>query len=203
MDLLLGFTPPLQNSTGSLVIIIVVGIKTVFPLFNEGINKITVSSNLLATSQYINGHKTSTIEELQIGLSTNTQMNPIQVANSFDWKGRKFYFTMGRHSQYVPYVFPSAANQANDPEYLTDILPDVFTSFNSDSGLLDNSNFFEIIAIHAPPSSQTAIIPQPTDNQHRDRAGELRIGLDALLSVSDQGFFEVKKFITPEPAKHN
>ena len=86
VDLLLGFTPPSQNSTGSLPINIVVGIKTVFPLFNGGINKIAVSSNLLATSQYINGHKTVTIVELQIGPSTNTQMNPIQVANSFDWK---------------------------------------------------------------------------------------------------------------------
>ena len=87
VDLLLGFTPPSQNSTGSLPINIVVGIKTVFPLFNGGINKITVSSDLLATSQYINnGHKTVTIVELQIGPSTNTQMNPIQVANSFNWK---------------------------------------------------------------------------------------------------------------------
>ena len=110
---------------------------------------------------------------------------------------------MARHGQYVLYIFPNAANRANDPEYLTDILPDVFTSFHSDSGLLDNSNFVEIIAIHAPPSSQTAVIPQPTDNQHRDRAGELRISLDALLSVSNQWFSEVKKFITPEPAKHN
>ena len=86
MDLLLGFTPPSQNSTGSLPINIVVGIKTAFPRFNGGINKITVSSDLLATSQYINGHKTVTIAELQIGPSTNTQMNPMQVANSFDWK---------------------------------------------------------------------------------------------------------------------
>ena len=86
VDLLLEFTPPLQNSTGSLPINIVVGIKTVFPLFNKGINKITVSSNLLATFKYISGHKTVTIAELQIDLSTNTQMNPIQVAKSFDWK---------------------------------------------------------------------------------------------------------------------
>ena len=79
----------------------------------------------------------------------------------------------------------------------------MFTSFHSDSGLLDNSNFFEIIAIHVPFSSQTAIIPQPTNNQHRDRAGELHISLDALLSVSNQLFLKVKKFITPEQAKHN
>ena len=193
VDFLLGFTPPSQNSTGSLPVHIVVGIKTVFPLFNEGINKITVSSNLLATSQYINEHKTATIAELQIGPSTNTQMNPIQVANSFDWKRSKFYFTMGRHAQYAPYIFPSAVNWANDPEYLTDILPGVFRSCHSDSGLLDNSNFFEIIAIHVPPSGQTAVVPRPADNQRRDRAGELCISLDALLSVSDQWFFEVKK----------
>ena len=52
--------------------------KTIYPLFNGRINRITVSSNLLATSQYINGHETATIAELQIGPSTNAQINPME-----------------------------------------------------------------------------------------------------------------------------
>ena len=58
--------------------------KTIYPLFNGGINRITVSSDLLATSQYINGHKTATIAELQIGPSTNAQINPMEIQDCFD-----------------------------------------------------------------------------------------------------------------------
>ena len=58
--------------------------KTIYLLFNGGINRITISSGLLATSQYINGHKTATIAEFQIGPSTNSQMNPVEISNSFD-----------------------------------------------------------------------------------------------------------------------
>ena len=66
--------------------------KTIYPLFNGGINRITVSSDLLATSQYINGHKTAAIAELQIGPSTNAQINPMEIQDSFDWK-HKFFFS--------------------------------------------------------------------------------------------------------------
>ena len=60
--------------------------KTIYPRFNGGINRITVSSDLLATTQYINRHKTATIAELQIGPSTNAQINPMEIQDSFDWK---------------------------------------------------------------------------------------------------------------------
>ena len=53
--------------------------KNIYPLFNGGINKITVSSNLLAASHYINGHKMAIVAELQIGLSTNAQINPMEI----------------------------------------------------------------------------------------------------------------------------
>ena len=35
--------------------------KIIFPMLNGGINQLTISSDHLATSQYINGHKTITI----------------------------------------------------------------------------------------------------------------------------------------------
>ena len=81
--------------------------KTIYPLFNGGINRITVSLDILATSQYINGHKTATIAELQIGPSTNAQINPMEIQDSFDWKHEYFFLTMGRHEQHSNYIFPS------------------------------------------------------------------------------------------------
>ena len=100
-DILLGL-----SSSPATPIVNVLSAKTIYPLFNGGINRITVSSDLLATSQYINGHKTVTIAELQISPSTNSQMNPMEIANSFDWKHECFYFTMARHEQHVAFLFP-------------------------------------------------------------------------------------------------
>ena len=145
--------------------------KTIYPLFNGGINRITISSDLLATSQYINSHKTATIAELQIGLSTNSQMNPMEISNSFDWKHEYFYFTMKKHEQHVPFIFASDQSPVSDCEYLPDILPDTFTSFHCNSGLL--SSCFEIISIQTPSSGHRNIVSKPLDTKFRNRAGEL------------------------------
>ena len=71
-------------------------------MFNGGINRITISSDLLATSQYINGHKTATIGELQIGPSTSSQINPMEIHDSFHWKNEYFFFTMAIYEQQPP-----------------------------------------------------------------------------------------------------
>ena len=47
--------------------------RIVFPLLNGGINRLTISSDELATSQYINGHKTATIAEIQLRPSTQVK----------------------------------------------------------------------------------------------------------------------------------
>ena len=61
------------------------GTKIIYPTLNGGINRITISSDLLATSPYINGQRTATLAELQIAPSTMAQVNPITVQSSFDW----------------------------------------------------------------------------------------------------------------------
>ena len=139
--------------------------KMIYPLFNGGINRITVSSNLLATSQYINGHKTATIAELQIGPSTNAQINPMEIQDSFDWKHEYFSFTMGRHKQHTNYNFPGEGISAPDPEYLPEILPDAITLFHCSNRLL--SGFFEPVSIHAPISNNTNIVAMPNDTLHK------------------------------------
>ena len=193
-DILLGL------SSSATPIVNVLSAKTIYPLFNGGINRITVSSDLLATSQYINGHKTATIAELQIGPSTNSQMNPMKIANSFDWKHEYFYFTMARHEQHIAFLFPSDRIPPSDPEYLPDILPDTFTLFHCNSGLL--SSFFELISVDEPPTSGQGgknVVSQPLDTQFRNRAGELRIDMDTLNTISDQWFIKIKTYIALKP----
>ena len=95
----------LETQTGNTRVRNKICTKTIYPLFNGGINRITVSSDLLATSQYINGHKTAMIAELQIGPSTSAQINPMEIQDSFDWKHEHFFFTMGKHKQHTPHNF--------------------------------------------------------------------------------------------------
>ena len=187
--LLLGLssTPPSIN---------ILGEKTIYQLFNGGINRITIFSDLLATSQYINGHKTATIAELQIGPSTNSQMNPMEISNSFDWKDEYFYFTMKKHEQHVPFIFASDQSPMSDCEYLPDILLDTFTSFHCNSGLL--SSCFQIISIHTPSSGHRNVVSKPLDTKFRNRAGELRINMDVLNTTSDQWFIEIETYIAPQ-----
>ena len=195
-DILLGLYSP-SSSTPPPSSMNILSAKTIYPLFNGGINRITISSDLLATSQYINSHKTATIAKFQIGPSTNSQMNPVEISNSFDWKHEYFYFTMKKHEQHVPFIFPNDLSPMGDPEYLPHILPDTFTSFHCNSGLL--SNCFEIISIHAPSSGQQIQnISKPLDTQFRNRAGELRINMNVLNTTSNQWLIEIETCIVPQ-----
>ena len=51
--------------------------KIIYPTLSGGINRTTISSDLLAMSQYINGQRTATLAELQIAPSTTAQVNPL------------------------------------------------------------------------------------------------------------------------------
>ena len=174
--------------------------KTIFPLFNGGINRITISSDLLTTSQYINGHKTTTIGELQIGPSTSSQINPMEIHNSFDWKNEYFLFTMAIHEQQQTKTPPSDSSHDDAspptnlwiPEYLHDTLLNAITSFLCNNGLL--SKCFYLVSIHSPmqPGSM-CVVSMPGDNQFRERIGKVHLDLDILSEILDQWLIEVKK----------
>ena len=92
--------------------------KTVYPLFNGGIHRFTISSDSLATFQYINGHKTATIAENQLGPSTNAQINPMQIHDAFDWKKNISF------SQWATMKSQTEGGMTSDnPEYFDTILP--------------------------------------------------------------------------------
>ena len=171
--------------------------KTIFPLFNGGINRITISSDLLATSQYINGHKTTTIGELQIGPSTSSQINPMEIHNSFDWKNEYFFFTMAIHEQQQQTETPPSdvllpTDDLQIPDYLYDTLPNAITSFHCNNGLL--SKCFDLVSIYSPTQSGSKhVVSMPGDTRFRERVGEVCLDLDILSETSDQWLIEVKK----------
>ena len=164
--------------------------KIIYPLFDGGINRITVSSDLLATSQYINGHKTATIAELQIGPSTNAQINPMEIRDSFDWKHKYFFSTVGKHEQHTPYDFPGDIDLSSDPEYYHNILPNLITSFHCTKSLL--SNFFDLVTIHAPTGNNKNVIAMPNDTTHKGMIGEICLNIEMQSVISNQWLIELE-----------
>ena len=191
---------------GSGVIVINKLSKMIFPLFNGGINRITISSDLLATSQYISGHKTATIGKLQIGPSTSSQINPMEIHDSFDWKN-EYFFTMAIHEQQQQTETPLSDSSHDDasppdhlwiPDYLYNTLPNAITSFRCNSGLL--SKCFDLVSIHSPMQSGSKhVVSMPGDTRFRKRIGEVHLDLDILNETSDQLLIEVKKHFAVKP----
>ena len=144
--------------------------KIICPLFNGHIHRITILSDLLATSQYIDGHKTATIAEIQLGPSTNAQINQMQIRDAFDWKNEHFFFTMGEHESQTAggMTFVGNRDTTDDPEYLDTILPDVFTSFHCNNGVI--GNYVQLVVMNQD-STTYKVTATPADNQHPKRTG--------------------------------
>ena len=136
--------------------------KIIYPTLNGGINRITIFSNLLATSQYINGQRTATLVELQIATSTMAQVNPITVQSSFDWHTEKIYFTMGFYDGKVVQNFPDddeVSYATDDIEHYTTVMHDVYTSFMFNNGIF--GGWFDLVIL--TQNDAGIIIPDPLD----------------------------------------
>ena len=121
--------------------------KAVCPTLNSGIHRLTLSFDLLATSQYINGHRTAKVAEFQIAPSTAAHVNPIVLQNSFEWQKEPIYFMMGYYdnSSAKTQVFPDDNLPTNDLKHYTTVLPDVYTSFMFNNGVY--GNWFDLVML--------------------------------------------------------
>ena len=171
--------------------------KIIYPTLNGGINRITISSDLLATSQYINGQRTATLAELQISPSTMAQVNPITVQSSFDWHTEKIYFTMRFYDGKVVQNFPDddeVSYATDDVEHYTTVISDVYTSFMFNNGIF--GGWFNLVTL--TQNDAGTIIPDPLDTMAADKASELRINMDQMVMFSDQWLINVKQITQPK-----
>ena len=103
---------------------------------------------------------------------------------------------MIKHEQQTgQFSFPSHDNPAKDPEYFNNILPNVFPSFQSNNGVMVSC--FDLVSTHMTAASDGTrlVISMPTDKQHKDRIGELRIDFFKMFlnATSDQWLIEIKQ----------
>ena len=156
-----------------------------------------MSSDLLATSQYINGQRTATLAKLQIAPSTTAQVNPITVQSSFDWHTEKIYFTMGFCDGKGVQNFPDdneVSYVTDDMEHYTTVMPDVYTSFMFNNGIF--GGWFNLVT--STQNDPGTIIPHPLDTTATNKAGKLRITMDQMVMFSDQWLINVKQIKQPK-----
>ena len=150
--------------------------RVLFLLLNGGIHCMTISCEDLATSQYINGHKTATIAEMPLMPSLQ-----VKFPNIPNWQQDVINYFLTPHPQ-APQgdAFP-------DLTYYPNIAPACISYLRCN--INQYSNVIDPIAINMESG---VAVPKVTNfAQHGDRIGEIRINLPSLLEVSFKWMIEV------------
>ena len=181
----IGFKGNSRNST-----------KHFFPLTNGGINKMTMSSDELVTSQYINGFKMATLASLSTSNNNIAihSINPIKTQNNTSVI--KANFTLAAHQDADPStIHPVDSSATNHLEYYLNILPSSLTSFQCD---LQYKDVFDFVVLKM---NQQNVIPAfPSNTINKERVGELRVNVEPLKTISDMWMVKLKYYGSTKPA---
>ena len=159
---------------------------------NWGINKLTMSSDELVTSQYFNGHKTAMLAELAMSLS---YINGI-LEKPQTWTSLKFFYMLSKHVDIQTHQhFPDVDGAATLNFYPT-MYPDHISSFHCNSDDVIRLFDFVVTRKQSSVSSSSAmsspndVLSYPTDTTDHTRVGELRIDVDQLKLITNQWLLE-------------
>ena len=155
--------------------------RTFYPLHNGGIHKLIVSEDNLATSQYINGHKTATIAEMNIAPTLNSR------------RGQKKHWNCNESIHYVLLPHPlepdgstiedAHSPSPDDPEMKV-VLPSRI------SYLVCNEQIFRdiltpvVITKNTPLDNKANVIRSVTNVTDADKVGEIQLSLNDLSRYS-------------------
>ena len=162
--------------------------KSFFPLINRGINKMTVSSDELVTSQYMNNFKTATLAEI----STNNNfiaIHSISAMNPFIPSSIKAHFTLTKHQDNTTLARLPDDTSPTELEYYPTTYPDALTSFQCSS---EHAHIFDFVVVKMNASN--IMQTDPTNTAEPGHIGELRIGLESLKTLSNLWYVKLKYF---------
>ena len=148
----------------------------------------TVSSDELVTSQYMNGFKTATLAEI----STNNNfiaIHSISATNTFILSLIKAYFTLTKHEDNTTLVRLPDDASPTELEYYPTTYPDALTSFQCSS---EHTHIFDFVVVKMNASNIMQM--DPTNTAEPGRVGELRIGLESRKTLSNLWYIKLKYF---------
>ena len=164
--------------------------KTFYPLHNGGIHKLVVSEDNLATSQYINGHKTATIAEMNIAPTFKSKRG-----------GKPMRWNCNEVIRYTLLPHPleprgsiveeiHTANNDDDVE-MTVVLPSTI------SYLLCNEFIYEgivtpiVITKPTPIVADAKVVRATTNVTDSNQVGEIQLDLHGLAIYSNKWLLRV------------
>ena len=159
--------------------------KIFFPLLNGGINKITVSSDELVTSQYINGFKMATLAT--VATNSNASIHKVSPPRQEQHPTIEAKFTLAHHLDQSAEIMHPDDGLTNEFEYYPNILQDRITSFQCSS--LDR--VFDIVVCK---KVNNVVNTYPTNTREPIKASELRINAQELRKISDQWFLKLRYY---------
>ena len=163
-------------------------IKSFSPLINRGINKMTVSSDELVMSPYMNGFKTATLAKI----STNNNfiaIHSISAINTFILSLIKAHFTLTKHQDNTTLGHLPDDSSPTELEYYPTTYPDVLTPFQCSS---EHAHIFNFVVVKM--NAFNVMQMDPTNTAEAGHVGELRIGLESLKTISNLWYIKLKYF---------
>ena len=163
-----------------------------YPLIHGGINKLTVSSDELVTSQYVNGFKTATLAKITINKKR------LEMKREITWKPMNFTYTPQKHmdSGSTRYEIPDSV-AAHELTEFPNLLPNTITSFIC-NGHAD-INLFEFVVVEKNPSGRALSCVR--DVLKRNKASEIQINVDTLKLITNQWLIEINAYGMMDNAK--
>ena len=163
--------------------------KLFFPLINGGINKMTVLSDKLVMSQYMNGFKTATLAEI----STNNNfiaIHSVSAINPFILSLIKAHFILTKHQDNTTLTCLLDDTSPTELEYYPTTYQDVLTSFQCSS---EHAHIFDFMVVKMDAASNI-MQTDPTNTAEPGHISELRIGLESLKTLSNLWYVKLKYF---------
>ena len=155
----------------------------------------TMSSDELVTSQYINGFKTATLTSLSTSNNNIAiqSTNPIKTQNNTSIV--KANFTLASHQDADPnMIHPDDSSTTDHLEYYSNILSLTLTSFQCDSQYKD---VFDFVVLKM---NQNVIQAFPSNTTDKGRVGALQVNVEPLKTVSDMWMVKLIYYGSTKPA---
>ena len=172
-----------------------------YPLVNGGINKMTVSSDELVTSQYINGFKTATLAEISTNIDNIAIHTILFTKKNQEQNNIKAHFTLAPHQDAAKSSTIHYPDDRSSPEleFYPHVYPARLTSFQCGSEDLSLFDFVVIKRISSSSTSSmttTTLSAPPTDKTDSGRVSEIRIDVNRLRSIATLWWLKLKYFGT-------
>ena len=151
--------------------------------------QMTVLSDELVMSRYMNSFKTATLAEISMN-NNFIAIHSDSATNPFIPSSIKAHFTLTKHQDNTTLTHLPDDTSPTELEYYPTAYPDALTSFQCSS---EHAHIFNFMVVKMDASSNV-MQTDPTNTAEPSCVSELRIGLESLKTLSNLWYVKLKYF---------